>query len=85
MYNNYISDYIESLQTKGQIVHFCVPLVPEVMFEELLPFFDLSSVAGVQELSRTQDSHSGAIYIPGGLVYGNEIATSIYVSNKLLL
>ena len=37
---------------------------------------------GVQELSRTQDSHSKPIFVPDGLIIGNELVTRLYVSES---
>ena len=60
-------------------------LDPGIEFEERLPFYDLSSIPGVNELPRELDSFSPPIFIPGGLVYGNEVVDRIYVSKDLNL
>lgn len=57
-------------------------LVPPVMFEESLPFYNLTGIPGLKELPRAQDSHSGPIFLPGStsLLYGDQLITKIYVS-----
>lgn len=47
-----------------------------------VPFYDLAGLPGLRELPRTQDSHSGPIFLPGSasLLYGDELITKIYVS-----
>ena len=54
---------------------------------EYLPFYDLvgSDIPGLLELPRTEDSHSDAIFIPNGLVFGDEIVTQVYVSFAVTL
>ena len=52
----------------------------EVVFEESLPFFDLSGIPDVHELPRTQDSNSEVIFVPDGLRFGDISVTQIYVS-----
>ena len=51
------------------------------LLDEFLPFYELSGVPGLQELPRTQDSHSPPIFVPGGLVFGREEVTQVYVSS----
>jgi hypothetical protein len=55
----------------------------EVIFDEDLPFYDLSVVPGVRELPRVQDGFSPPIPIPGVFVYGSLIARTIYVSTYI--
>ena len=47
---------------------------------EMFQFYDLGGIPGLQELPRTQDSHSPPIFVPDGLIFGDEIVTQIYVS-----
>ena len=49
---------------------------------EHLPFYRLveSDIPGLLELPRTEDSHSDPIFIPNGLIFGDEIVTRAYVS-----
>ena len=54
----------------------------EVIFDEFLPFYNLSGIPGLQELPRAQDSNSPPIFVPGGLIYGAEEVTQIFVSKK---
>lgn len=55
-------------------------LVPGVIFDEFLPYYDLSGIPGLKELERTQDSHSGPIFIPGSMIYGDEVIRKVFVS-----
>ena len=49
--------------------------------EVVLPFFDLTVFPGVMELDTTQvDVTSDPINIPDGLIFGDRIVTSVYVS-----
>lgn len=60
-------------------------VVPSLVLEELLPFFNLTGVPNLKELPRTPESHSGPIFIPGpsgSLLYGDEIIKQIYVRRK---
>ena len=45
-----------------------------------LPFFDITNFPGVSELEKVIDSTSEAIKIPNGLIFGNEVVSSVYVS-----
>ena len=45
-----------------------------------MSYFDLSGFANLKELPREQEAASPPIYIPNGLLFGNQIATSVYVS-----
>ena len=45
-----------------------------------VPFFDLEQLFGVKELKRVEDSNSDTIFIPGGIIMGNRIVSSVYVS-----
>ena len=45
-----------------------------------LPFYDLTAIPELKELPRIEDSHSPPIFVPDGLIYGDEIVTRIYVS-----
>ena len=49
-------------------------------FIEYLPFYTLIDIPGLLELPRTQDSHSNPIFVPGGLIFGEEEVTQIFVS-----
>ena len=55
-------------------------VVPDVIFEEFLPFYDLAGMPGLKELPRTLDSVSDPIFVPGGLIFGDEEVTRVYVS-----
>lgn len=59
---------------------FYFTLVPEVTFDELLPYFDLTGIRGVMELPREEESNSGPILIPGSLLYGDKLRSTVYVS-----
>ena len=54
---------------------------------EYLPFYSLveSDIPGLLELPRTQDSHSDPIFVPDGLIFGDEMITQVYVSINYLL
>ena len=58
-----------------------------ILLESYLPFYNLveSDIPDLLELPRTQDSYSDPIFIPGGLVFGDEIVTQVYVSLSHLL
>ena len=45
-----------------------------------MSYFDLSGFANLKELLREQEATSPPIYIPDGLLFGTQIATSVYVS-----
>ena len=46
-----------------------------------MSYFDLSGFANLRDLPREQEAVSPPIYIPdGGLLFGTQIATSVYVS-----
>ena len=62
------------------MISYCA-IVPEVVFEESLPFFDLSGIPGVRELPRTQDSNSEVILVPDGLRFGDTSISQVYVSD----
>lgn len=50
---------------------------------EFLPFADLTEFPGVKELDKTgPDPTSEAVYIPDGLIFGDKIVTSAYVSPR---
>jgi hypothetical protein len=61
-------------------------LVPEIVLDDGLPFYNLQNLPGLQELPRTQDSHSPPIFIPhgGSLVFGDAIIRKLYVSAELV-
>ena len=42
-------------------------------------FFDLETFIGVKELERVEDSNSDPIFIPGGIIVGNQIVSTVYV------
>ena len=44
-----------------------------------VPFFDLGAFFGVKELERVEDSNSDPIFIPGGIIMGNQIVSTVYV------
>lgn len=58
--------------------------VPPVIFDELLSYFNLSGLPDLKEIPRTQDSHSGPIFIPGSLIYGDETFSRMFVSILLI-
>ena len=70
------------------LLHCCHYLVSvnssEVVFDAFLPFYNLTGIPGLQELPRMQDSNSPPIFVPGGLIYGAEEVTQVFVSeNKI--
>lgn len=69
----FIPDYVTSKSFHS--------LVPPVMFEDILPFFDLSVLPNVKELPRMLDAISPPIFIPGELIFGNASVDRVYVSN----
>ena len=56
------------------------PDVPVVELPELVPYFDLEGFPGVAELRRVKDANSEPINIPLGLLFGDRIVTTAYVS-----
>ena len=52
---------------------------------EYLPFYILIDIPGLLELPRTQDSHSDPIFVPGGLIFGEEEVTQVFVSKIIYL
>ena len=66
------------------VAHFCCinlgPDVPVVELPEVVPYFDLESFPGVAELRREKDANSEPISIPLGLLFGDRIVTTAYVS-----
>ena len=48
---------------------------------EVVPYFDLESFPGVEELRREKDTNSEPINIPLGLLFGDRIVTTAYVSS----
>ena len=59
---------------------FLYHLVPEVEFVESLPFFDLSGIPDMSELPRTQDANSERIFVPNGMIFGDQVITQVFVS-----
>ena len=55
-------------------------LVPEVIVNDQLPYFDLTAVPGVMELERVEESNSGPIVIPNSIIYGDDVVDTVYVS-----
>ena len=54
---------------------------PPIPVPEFLPFFNLTNLPSVKELSKdTIDSSSDPINIPDGLIFGDRVVTSAYVS-----
>ena len=63
--------------------HSCLSLSfsgPVVELPEVVPYFDLESFPGVVELRRVKDANSEPISIPLGLLIGDRIVTTAYVS-----
>ena len=56
------------------------PDVPVVELPEVVPYFDLEGFPGVTELRRVKDANSDPIIIPLGLLFGDRIVTTAYVS-----
>ena len=61
------------------MLHFWY-LVPDVIFDEFLPFYDLSDIPGVTELPRRPDAYSESILVPGGMVFGDLVVAKMFVS-----
>ena len=66
------------------IVNLCLsylgPDIPVVELPEVVPYFDLEGFPGVEELRREKDANSEPISIPLGLLFGDRIVTTAYVS-----
>ena len=66
------------------IVNLCLsylgPDIPVVELPEVVPYFDLEDFPGVEELRREKDANSEPISIPLGLLFGDRIVTTAYVS-----
>ena len=58
-------------------IQFSDPQAGEV---QSVSYFVLSGFANLKELPREQEATSPPIYIPDGLLFGTQIATSVYVS-----
>ena len=56
------------------------PDVPVVQLQEVVPYFDLENFPRMTELRREKDANSEAISIPLGLLFGDRIVTTAYVS-----
>ena len=75
--NSYFSD---------DVTHSCLSLsysgpdVPIVVLPEVVRYFDLESFPGVAELRREKDANSQPINIPLGLLFGDRIVATAYVS-----
>ena len=74
--------YIISLVSQTFILVLIIGDVEEIVIDiDSLPFVNLMEFPGVMELDETKpDSTSGPIYIPDGLIFGDKIVTSAYVS-----
>ena len=62
---------------------YCInsgPDVPVIELPEFVSYFDLEGFSGVTELRREKDANSEPISIPLGLLFGNRIVTTAYVS-----
>lgn len=62
------------------LIWIVLSLGPVIVLADSLPFFNLSGIDGLMELPRVQDASSSPIYIPGFLIYGDNIVKSVYVS-----
>ena len=47
---------------------------------QFLPFFDIIDLPGMNELERVVDAVSEPIYIPDGLIFGDEVVSRVFVS-----
>ena len=56
------------------------PDIPVVELPEVVPYFDLEGFPGVAELRRVKDANSEPINIPLGLLFGDRIVATAYVS-----
>ena len=56
------------------------PQVPVVELPEVVTYFDLEDFPGVEALRREKDANSEPISIPLGLLFGDRIVTTAYVS-----
>ena len=61
--------------------HYSGPDVHVVEVPEFVPYFDLEGFPGVEELKREKDANSEPISIPRGILFGNRIVTTAFVSN----
>ena len=53
---------------------------PEIEIRiDSVPFFSLEAFFGVNELKRVEDTSSDPIFIPGGIIMGNRIVSTVYV------
>ena len=56
------------------------PDVPVVELPGFVPYLDLESFPGVMELKRKKDANSEPITIPVGILFGDRIVKTAYVS-----
>ena len=67
------------------LINFIIIIIdPGGIFDEFLPFYDLQSIPEVEELPKTQDAHSPPIFVPGGIVFGADEITQIFVNNNII-
>ena len=58
-----------------------IPEFPVSEANDSVPFIDVRIFPGYLELKKTEvDSVSDPVYIPGGLLFGDEIVSVLYVS-----
>jgi len=62
------------------LCYYSGPDVPVVELPEFVPYFDLESFPGVKELKREKDANSEPITIPFGILFGDRIVKTAYVS-----
>ena len=55
-----------------------------VELPEVVPYFGLENFPGVAELRREKDANSDPINIPLGLLFGDRIVTTAYVSSSYI-
>ena len=67
------------------LFYYSGPDVPVVELPEFVPYFDLEGFPGVAELKREKDANSEPINIPLGLLLGDRIVTTAYVSTLVQL
>ena len=62
----------------------CTLLELEFVLGDTIPYFDLEKFDGVEEIEREQDANSEPIFIPNGIVVGDRIVSSVFVSNQVV-
>ncbi len=57
----------------------------DALFDRRPSFYNLQTMPEMQELPKTLEASSPAIFIPNFLVFGDEIVKRVYVSERVCL